>query len=288
MTVNPYNYAPVGTGPFKHVEWFEGINWTLARNEAYFKGSPNIDGLLLRWDITLENLETALINNEIDLIPGNAIMAINPSNLTIIEQMPGMTTTLKPEFGFVHMIVNFGNPFLNNINVRQAIASAINKTEIITNVFSGYANSSTGPIPPAAGYWYNPNVTKYDFNLTRAEELLNQTYPIDPETGYRFNISLKVPEWDPLIIQAAQLIENWLQQININATLSDPLDSYQFYLDLYVDHDFDLAINELSLISGFDPDLFALFHTGARWNGGNYSNSYVDLLLEQGRATNNV
>lgn len=65
-TTNPANQAPIGTGPFKFVEWNQGVSVTLEANEDYFKGRPYVDKLVIQFISDANTAEQALLNGEAD------------------------------------------------------------------------------------------------------------------------------------------------------------------------------------------------------------------------------
>jgi peptide/nickel transport system substrate-binding protein len=298
MAKCPYGIYPngtecnrlIGTGPFKHVNctFVNGflVNWALEFNEKCFLGRVNLDNITLRWDISLEDMYDSLQSNIIDLIPGSGISIIDPQKLDILKKVSALTLVSKYEFDIKAMGFNFRNPVLNNSLVREAIACIVNKTEIINDIYYGYAVNSTGPFTPAAEFWYNPNVQTHEFNLTRAGELLDLAgYTL--KDGIRFSLNLTVGDWDPLRINTTKKIKSWLEQVGINVTYQEK-NFTQFVNDVYVAHQFDLAVYGIRYNRGFDPDQYALWHTGEFLNPWGYNNTEINTLLEQGRATHNV
>lgn len=285
---NPYNNNPIGTGPFKHASWNKSVNWLLEANPTYFRGRPYLDRIDLRFDVLISDLHEHLANNEVDLVPGRSSTLPAPDVLQTLTDMPGMTVMFRDSFGWTALGINLNNSILTHLKVREALAHAINKTALIEDVYLGYARSSTSSIPPAATFWYNPNVTEYEFNLTLANELLDEAgYPIDPETGYRFGFSLKVMDIEQYRINATEMIGDWFAEIGINTSIQIQPFS-QFWDDVYNRRDFDIAFNGIAWQSGWDPaEQYELWHSDSFPNPWNYSNPTVDTLLEQGRETYN-
>jgi peptide/nickel transport system substrate-binding protein len=276
LLTNPYNENPIGVGPYKFVEWNPHINMTLAANTAYFKGRSYIDKILYRWDIPVKELPDFLMNNTIDLVPEN----IDPNRITELSQVPGIGITTVNEMKYAALLINFRNPDLNKINVRRALAYGINTTEIAQETYLGYAVPSKGPIPPSYSYWYNSEVTAYEFNQELAKQILDDVgYTGNP----RLNLTLVVGNWDPLRLNASEVIKDRLSDIGINITIR-ALSNADYYQIVFVDHDFDLVLNIYPIIE--PNDLYGIYHTrGGVGNPGSYSNSTLDVLLELGRNT---
>ena len=267
---NLYNETVVGTGPFKFVSWTPRINMTLSANTEYFRGRPYIDNIFYRWDIPLAKLADYLMNNTIDLVPEN----IDPNRIAEIQKVPGISISNADELAYFALGCNLRNPILNNSDFRKALAYAIDKTKLI-EVYLGYAKESTGPLPPALSYWYNPNVTKYQCNVTEAKRLLK-------ESGYaNESITLKVKNTDPLRINVSEIIVNQLNNAGVNVTLITE-NSTTWESDIFKDFNFNLTLIGWTL--GADPDtIYSLYHSAEYNNPWNYNNTDLDKLLEQGR-----
>jgi peptide/nickel transport system substrate-binding protein len=276
---NPYNLQPVGTGPFKFYEFNPGINLTVTANENYFRGRPYLDNITFRWDIPILQLPDFLANNTIDLVPEN----MDPNKIDELSKIPGITITFADELGYIGIGINFNNPILSNKDVRHALMYAINRTDIIQTSYLGYARIANTSYSPALTSWINPNVPYYEYNVTKAEELLNQAgYPRD-ENGIRFNLTFIVGNWDPLRINASALIEQYLNAVGINVTRKIESLGYWYY-DLLMGN-FDLIMVGFAYLP--TVDLSDLWHTQGETNFWGYSNSTLDSLLEQGKNTTN-
>jgi peptide/nickel transport system substrate-binding protein len=283
-SLSAYDGPPVGTGPFKFSYWSPGTNMTLVAHENYFRGRPYLDSVFYRWDIPVEDFAARVEDNSVD-IAGNFYEMINPSIMATLEQVPGVSVLSSERLAYRIMSINLDNAILSSLNVRKALAYAINKTKIIENVYIGYATPSTGPIPPCLSYWYNPNVTNYEYDPAKACTILDEAgYPVKSETGFRFNLTLKVGDWDPYRINATKMIRDFLNNINISVTyIEEPRG--QFWGDLET-HNFELAV--LAAVFMVDPDILFIYHAGNYYNYGNYSNAEVDKCLEFGQNSSDI
>jgi len=275
---NLTNTIVVGTGPFKFVEWVQGSNVTLIAYETYFRGRPYLDGLVYHQDLPLQD---SLADNLID-IAGCYWEWLDPDVINELEQTPGISKISALTDDICLIGLNLRNPILNNNMVRKALAYSINKTQI-SEVFRGYIEPGVGPISPGLTFWYNSNVTHYDHNITKAEELLDQAgYPRDPQTGIRFNLTFKAGGYDFLRREVSERIGDCFQEIGVNITLV--FLSWEELTEVsFVTYDFDIVGTWRIVNQGYDPDniLWCLYHSTSDLNAWNYSNSRVDELLEQ-------
>ena len=275
LETNPSNEHPIGTGPFKFVNWTQKTGINLTANDEYFRGRPYLDHLFLRWDIPIVELTDFLMNNTIDIVPIYASL----DRIDEFEQTPGVSTISRVSPSVREIAFNLSHRILNELKGRQALAHAINKTAICEQARLGYSTPATGPIYPMLGYWYNSNVTEYGFNQTLAEELLDEAgYSRDPQTMTRFTIDYSL--FDEVHNNTAQMVEQYWQQIGINVTVQvRPIGE--------ILGDFEMF--HVGFGGFMEPsDQYVLWHSNGAWNYWSYNNSRIDYLLETGRTTLNI
>ena len=164
-----FRQHPVGTGPFKFVEWKQNDSITLEKNPNYWqKGLPKLNKVIFR--VIPENTArlNALTNGEVDIMDGlnnsdEASVKAN-ANLQVIER-PSMNV------GYIGFTVN-RKPF-NNKLVRQALNMAVDKKAIIDAFYGGKAVVAKNPMPPSVE-GYNDAVQEYPYDLDQAKKLLAQ------------------------------------------------------------------------------------------------------------------
>jgi len=123
---------PVGTGPFKFVEWVPGDHITLIANAEYWGGRPYLDSVVLR--VIPDNaarfleLQTGLI----DMMEGS-----NPDDVAAAKSNPDLQVLLRPPLNIGYVDLNQLQPPLDNLNVRKAMAYAINRARIVETLYAG-------------------------------------------------------------------------------------------------------------------------------------------------------
>ncbi len=169
----PYNSMPIGSGPFKVVEWERG---TLVRMDAYpkyFRGAPKLKEVIFKI-MPDENTEfTELQTHEIDMLargtgalwPRYQALGANPAN--------GLKAIQVDSFQFSHIDFNLRRPLLQDINIRRALAYATNKDEIIAKLDHGSAIKAISDQHPTLSWAFTSNVTTYPFSLDKARALLD-------------------------------------------------------------------------------------------------------------------
>jgi peptide/nickel transport system substrate-binding protein len=279
----PALYNPIGTGPFKFVEYVKGSHVILEANKDYFKGAPCIDRLVFKIIPDPVAALQAFLAGEGDVLtvtpPLTEIPKLNKTEgvLVLARPMPSrwfLAFNMVPEQGRVTL----------NKDFRYTIAYAINKTEIVEKAFSGYGFVAKGMYVPAIAWAYNPETQPPGFNPAKAEELLDRLgYKKGPD-GMR-----RKPDGSPLTLKLvifqgaqteamAQVIKENLRKVGIDVSI-EVLELGAFQEKAYKEKDFDMAITD-----GFwgpDPhNMYLRFSKGGH-NLPGYSNPAVDDLLER-------
>ncbi|WP_297487040.1 ABC transporter substrate-binding protein, partial [uncultured Cetobacterium sp.] len=172
-----------GTGPFEIESYSPGENIIVKKNRYYWeKTSGNLDVVEFK---IIKDTQSAIMSmqmGEVDLIA-----KLEPQYLDLINQKD--FTIVKGEQNLVQQLsINNNKSPLNNLKVREAIAYAINKNDIINGVSMGEAKACGSGVSPIVKAYYNPeteNIFKY--NIEKSKELLK-------EAGYEngLNLNLKV------------------------------------------------------------------------------------------------
>ena len=158
---------PVGTGPFKFVEWKRNYSITIEKNPDYWQaGLPKLDKVIFRSMPDNSARLNALTTGEIDLADG-----INPSDGAAIEGNSALQLIERPSMNIGYLgLTNTRAPFDNKL-VRQAVNYAINKQAIVDAFFEGRAQVAANPMPPSIS-GYNDAIQPYPYDPEKAKALL--------------------------------------------------------------------------------------------------------------------
>ena len=198
---------PVGTGPFEFSELNEGEFLRLVANEDYFRGTPSLDSITYRYVPSASGRELAFQAGELDLFYGTREDAW-------IERMQAAGTQIDV-FGPSQMRTLHLNRTiepLNDIRVRQAIAHAVNREELVAFVGSFVAREAVSPVPLGyLGHAEETGVLPHD--LDRARALL-------AEAGYPDGITIPVAITEsPALNTAMQVLQAQLARADITIEL---------------------------------------------------------------------
>jgi peptide/nickel transport system substrate-binding protein len=158
---------PVGTGPFKFVEWIQGDHVTLARNERYFdQGKPYLDGIVFRFAQVDQSRIDGLRSKELDWVD-----AVPLQQLSVLQKDPAFTYVGSKVAGIPDFLaMNTKKAPFDNKALRQAIALAVDKAEIRTVAYFG-AGENGGEEVPSGSPWYDgaDPYTKPDLAAAKAK-----------------------------------------------------------------------------------------------------------------------
>ncbi|PSS59938.1 ABC transporter substrate-binding protein [Ensifer sp. NM-2] len=282
---NPHNVAPVGTGPYKFVEWVRGSHALFTRNEDYW-GSPKpyLDQIIFRFIIDPAAAVAAIETGEVQVSTANLPLTdierlkANPNLVVDTDPAPYSPSIARAEF-------NLENKYLADIKVRHAIAHAVDKDFIVNTVYLGYATRLDGPVSADLAKFYTPDLPKYEFDPAKAEKLLDEAGYARGADGFRFKLFIDPTQPSGPPKQTAEYIAQALAKVGIKVELRTQ-DFATFVKRVFTDRDFDIAIEGMSNL--YDPTVGVQrlywsknFKPGVPFtNGSKYSNPEVDRLLE--------
>ncbi|MBW6463396.1 MAG: ABC transporter substrate-binding protein [Bacillota bacterium] len=194
-----YLQAPVGTGPFKFVEWRAGDRIVLEAFEDYFEeGYPKVDRIEYRPIPDSSTRFAALVNDDIDIVSG-----LGPEQADSVQAEEGVTLVTYPldrvfYITFNNMSTGIGTPIEDKL-VRQAMSYAIDYQTIIDRIFDGYAERTAGFIV-SGNLGYDPSVEPYPYDPDRAKELL-------AEAGYPDGFSIEMAGPSETYINFEQVLQ---------------------------------------------------------------------------------
>ncbi|MEZ4732136.1 MAG: ABC transporter substrate-binding protein [Caldilineaceae bacterium] len=266
--------APVGTGPFKFVEWISGQQITLAKNETYWQaGLPYLDEVIFRPIPEPSTRVVELQTNNVDLLN-----ELPFKDVKTLEDDPNMQVFRVMGVVRDHLGFNMEHPtFKDNPNLRKAIAWAIDRQTIADTIMFGLAQPAQVAIP-TNNWGYNPAAEgAYGYDLAKAQEYYDQADPKPTE------LTVKVSPTYPDEVKMAELLQQDLSKIGINLNIVQ-LEWSTWIQQVVSDGDYEM---EIVLISGgSDPDdfFYQWHHTGEVFNLWRYSDPEMDQMLEEARA----
>jgi peptide/nickel transport system substrate-binding protein/oligopeptide transport system substrate-binding protein len=269
-----FGERPVGTGPWKLVEWKHDDYLLFAPNERYWGGRPRADSLKAR--IIAE--------------PSTAVAEFQSGNVDVLQIPQGEIADWQedaerrkllastPSLELVYVAINTTRGPLADVRVRQALNSAIDRQRIVRNLIAGRGELAAGVIPSSL-----PGSDKtrigYQFDTTRSRQLLR-------EAGYPNGIDLELwTSTNPIYVRIAETLQAYLKLSGVRVKVVQRESAAAreaarkgrtdlFIKDWYADY----------------PDaenfLYPLLHSANKGVGGNvsyYANAQFDSLVTLAR-----
>src|SRR5215467_3232010 len=281
---------PIGTGPFKFVEFKPNEVIRVTRNPDYWKqGRPYLDGIEYRIirDTSTRNL--AFIAGRVDLY--------SPHNITIPilrdikSQAPQAICEVAPTNVNRTLIINREKPPFDNAELRRAMSLTLDRKAFIDIIAEGQGDIGGTMLPAPEGVWsmpaemlktlpgYDPDIAA---NRSRAREIV-QKAGYGPDKRLAVSVSTRNVSG---YRDAAIILIDQLKEIYIDAVL-DPIDTTQWYPRL-MRKDFTVGLNvSESAVDDPDQQFYENDTCTAERNYTGYCSPEVDKLVDQQSAESN-
>lgn len=241
---------PNGTGPFEFVEWVSGDHITLAKNGGYWQeGVPYLDRVVFKFVPDPSAALAALRAGDVDVV-----VRMDAAGALTIMDAPGLKVVSGPQNLVQIMAINNQREPFDDVRVRQAIAYAINKEEVIEGSMFGFGSPIGSHLTPSSPYYIDLN-WMYPHNPERAKALLK-------DAGYPngFEATLKLPQPYDVHIKTGEVIADQLARVGI--TLNLEIIEWGRWLDeVYSNGDYDLTVighigkmDPAADLSGYSPE----------------------------------
>jgi len=217
---HPANVKPVGSGPFKFVEWKKSQYMRMDRYENFFrKGRPYLDRIIIEYIADANSRSIALETGSTSIVPPGIIPPFEILRLAKMAHL-AMTTKGYEAVGIRGILqINHRKPPLDNVKVRKAIAHSLDKNFFI-EFFGGLAKPAAGPLRYTNPF-HNPNLPQYEYDSNKANQILDDAGFKRGRDGVRFPLSLS---FYPGGQAGGEFLRTQLRKVGIQATLRPPPD----------------------------------------------------------------
>jgi peptide/nickel transport system substrate-binding protein len=158
---------PVGTGPFKFVEWVPGDRIVVERFDGYWGAPPKVDRIVFREFTNMAAMVAGFRRGELDIIP-----AVPPDNIALLrEDGFNVATNLVPNM--IYFVLNLKDPVLADIRVRRAMAMAIDKETLAKKLLTDAAEAAHSIVSPGSPP-YDPEFRSLAHDLEKAKALMEE------------------------------------------------------------------------------------------------------------------
>lgn len=283
INTTSFNRKPIGTGPFRFVEWVSDEKIVLEANPNYFEGRPKLDRIIYRIIPDTSLAEMELLTRGIDFY------GVQPFEYQRMKETPFLNIYSQPSRGYTYIGYNFKNPLFQDKRVRQAMTYAINREEIVQYVLYGLGQVANGPFPPQ--FWYsNPHVKPLPYDPAKARRLLAEAgwketnaNGILVKDGKPFSFKLITNSGNEPRRDVGVLVQRALKEIGIDVKFE--FYEWSVFIQNFINAKaFDACILGWGLSP--DPDDYQIWHSSQIEKGFNfisYRNPEMDRLWEEGR-----
>jgi len=230
MGAEEFNKSPVGSGPYKFVERKTGEKIVLEANEDYWRGAPTIKKITFKIMTDSNTAVLALEKGELDFLSHAPLIA--RQELMDTDGINWYETDLA---GNIYIVFNEDSEIFSNPLVREAIAYAVDKEEMVIGAVEGNGTPQSTMVPPSdAGYIDGFPGIPHDEE--KAKELL-------AEAGYPDGFSFKtITQENATYQKPAEVLQGQLRKVGINmeievlerGTFNDQMHASNF--DMLVGH----------------------------------------------------
>ena len=307
---------PVGTGPFMLEQWKKGVFVYLKANPYFFakgqtmdgyKMGPYIKGIVFKVFGTADAAVLALRKGSIDFYWNS----IQPGYLDQLKDDSDIKLFVSKKSGLYYLGFNLRKAPFDDMALRQAVATIIDKNFIVKRILQGYGEVLWSVIPPGNTFYYNPDVPKYGQGMNK-DQRVKKAYEILKEAGYTWEVppvndqgqvqkakGIRLPDGDPMKqftiltppadydphrAMSGQLIQEWLRAMGMPA-VSRPMAFGALIQKVKGQHDFDcfiLGYGKLSLDPGYMRSFFHSAMSKANgWNMSGYESAAYDAMATE-------
>lgn len=282
-----YNNKPIGSGPFKFVDYKPGQYLTMERFDKFFKGPANLDKITVVIIKDGNAATLALQRGDIHYAPYPPLrlsdidrLGKNPKLVLSHKGYEGVGAITWLEFNMVKE-----GP-LQNAKVRQAISYAIDRKFITEKLHQGQTKPIYSPLHPSSPF-FTTDLNHYDLNLDKANKLLDEAGFAKKEDGSRFSLTLDyIPTNPDLSKNVAEYMRPQLEKVGIKIELR-PSPDFPTWARRISNYDYDLNIDPVfnwgdPVIGVARTYMSTNIRKGVVWaNMSGYKNPKVDELLNQ-------
>ena len=265
IMTNERGNKPVGTGPFKFVEWQRGQYIRADRNPDYWnKGRPYLDRVVMR-SIADSATRTAVLERGEAHIAGFGAVPYNDAvelskNKNLVVTRKGYEM-LSP---IAQIDFDTTRPPFNDMRVRQAVAYAIDRKFVIDNIWFSFGKIATGPISSnfKASGLYTDQVRNYNVpnGLEIADKLLDEAGYKRNSGGVRFEVVHDLTPYGEEWQRFGEYMAQRLDKLGIKLKLRYE-DVATWLRRVYTDYDFQMTSNWLNTLSDPVLGVHRMFHS---------------------------
>ena len=261
----------VGAGPYRLVSWTKNSELVLERFPGYWRGPVPIERIVFRpisdETVRLTNLRSQTVQL-VDAVPAQAVSALGREANIALKQAAGL--------GFNAFSFNTAKAPFNDVRVRQAFTTAIDKQAILRAVYFGTGNVAQGAIPPSMAWAHDAAFAPYKPSVEAARKLLADAGITTPVP-----VTITVTN-SPALVRTAEVLQAQANQAGFKVEIKQ-IDATSL-ITVLRSKDFDLCMSPWSGRTDPDGNIYNYFTKGGPNNFMSYQSDKVTDLLEKARS----
>jgi len=279
---------PVGTGPFKFVEWIKQDRIALQGFDDYFKGGPYLDEFIFRIIPDRNAQVVGVETGEIHLL-GNVGPPNNRDTKRLLDNpQPGVKVLKTTAPGFTYLNLNLENLILADRTVRQALAYLTDRQTIVDTIYAGISTPGCSPISPNS-WAADPAIECITYDPEKGKQLLDEAgWKIGPDgktrekDGQPLKLSILTHTADEQRAQVTEFLQNSWGEAGVQVEIATQVE-FAPLIGILVNGEYDIIV--VGWVALADPDraMYRPFHSTSPSNWGKYINPELDKILESAR-----
>ncbi|MDE3838215.1 peptide-binding protein [Bacillus methanolicus] len=276
---------PIGTGPFKFVEWKDGEYVKVEAFDDYFEGRPYLDSITYKIVPDANALIAQIQAGDIDYYA-----AVPGSDLETVKAIDGVKVVSDLALSYTFLGYNEKNPLFKDKKVRQAITHAIDREAIVESVMNGEGKVAHVPESPLS-WAYSDDVPKFDYDPEKSKKLLEEAGWKDTDgdgildkDGKKFSFTVKTNQGNKVREDIVVVLQQQLKEVGIEA--KPEIVEWSAFIDQISAPNWKYDALVLGWALSTFPDQYDVFHSSQREQGLNlvwWSNKEADKLMEDAR-----
>ena len=285
---------PIGSGPYKFVEYEEGQQMTFVANDDFFLGKPKTENFIVK-HIAPDGILAEYQNGTIDIVDATSLTT---DDIDTLKGM-GIETESYTNSWYNYIAMNLRETVFQDQALRSALAYAIDREKIVETIYEGRGETLDAPFLP--GGWADPDksdITVRTYDPEKAKSILKDAGYKDNDDdgilengdGVKLSFTFKYPSGTAATEQTALVVQQSFKEIGVNIELIK-CEENAFWEECIYNHDFDMYTTACAITA--DPDLKEWWHSSSAsdekgvpsWNFGAYKNPELDEVIEQANET---
>ncbi len=268
-----YNSMPIGTGPFRVVDYRHGQYLKLEANPLYWRGPPALKEVMITYVGDQNTLLTQLRTHELDFVTN-----VSLTRIPDFQGIEGIDLRSIPFTYFTYIGLNTESPALRDIRVRKALLLATDQRQIVRDVTHGFSLAADSDQPPFL-WAHASGIPRPAYDPSAAAGLLESAGWHLAGDGYRYKNATKLElivvstVGSTAYIEAEQVLQQQWKKVGVSTIIKNAQDSVLYAPaaehGVFASGAFDVMIN--GWFNGVDPDDSQFFMCNQRPpNGDNY------------------